>query len=421
MSEQEHDSLDQSINKYRKDFPILKRKIRDNKTLVYLDNAATTQKPIQVIDAISNYYSNINSNVHRGIHALSEEASELYESAHQTTSDFIGAGFKELVFTKNTTEGLNIVANGFLERLQKGDEIVLSRFEHHSNLVPFQQLAHKTGATIKFIESENYEVLDLASAEKVITDKTKLVSFPHMSNVLGSISPVKELTKIAHEHGASVLVDAAQSVPHMKVDVKDIDCDFMAFAGHKMLAPMGSGGLYGKEEELDKLSPLLFGGDMIRSVSYEDATWNELPWKFEAGTPNVAGGIGLGAAVDYLNDIGMDKVRKIEHYLTDYAMKRLAEMDYITVYGPPADQRGGVISFNINGGKNGIFVHPHDVSTIMDEEGIAIRAGHHCAQPLMDAMCVPATSRMSFYIYNTKEEIDLAIETLESVQQLFNS
>lgn len=421
MSEQEYNSLDQSINKYREDFPILKRKIRDNKTLVYLDNAATTQKPIQVIEAISNYYSNINSNVHRGIHALSEEASELYEDAHQKTSDFIGADFKELVFTKNTTEGLNIVANGFLDRLQKGDEIVLSRFEHHSNLVPFQQLAHKTGATIKFIETENYELLDLGSAEKVITDRTKLVSFPHMSNVLGSISPVKELTKIAHDHGALVLVDAAQSVPHMKVDVKDIDCDFMAFAGHKMLAPMGTGGLYGKEEELEKLSPLLFGGDMIRSVSFEDATWNELPWKFEAGTPNVAGGIGLGTAVDYLNNIGMDKVRKIEHYLTDYAMKRLAELDYITVYGPPVDQRGGVISFNVNGGKNGIFVHPHDVSTIMDEEGIAIRAGHHCAQPLMEAMCVPATSRMSFYIYNTRDEIDFAIETLESVQKIFNS
>lgn len=421
MSEQEYNSLDQSINKYREDFPILKRKIRNNKTLVYLDNAATTQKPIQVIEAISNYYSNINSNVHRGIHALSEEASELYEDAHQKTSDFIGADFKELVFTKNTTEGLNIVANGFLDRLQKGDEIVLSRFEHHSNLVPFQQLAHKTGATIKFIETENYELLDLGSAEKVITDRTKLVSFPHMSNVLGSISPVKELTKIAHDHGALVLVDAAQSVPHMKVDVKDIDCDFMAFAGHKMLAPMGTGGLYGKEEELEKLSPLLFGGDMIRSVSFEDATWNELPWKFEAGTPNVAGGIGLGTAVDYLNNIGMDKVRKIEHYLTDYAMKRLAELDYITVYGPPVDQRGGVISFNVNGGKNGIFVHPHDVSTIMDEEGIAIRAGHHCAQPLMEAMCVPATSRMSFYIYNTRDEIDFAIETLESVQKIFNS
>lgn len=416
-----NEGIDNQIASIREDFPILKRRVRDNQLLVYLDNGATTQKPKQVIDTITHYYSHINANVHRGIHELSEEASELYEEAHQKVSDFLNAGFKEIVFTKNTTEAINTVAYGLASTINKGDEIVLSRMEHHSNLVPFQQLAKRTGAVIKFIEIENLDNLDLTSAEKVITDKTKLVSFPHMSNVLGSITPAKEIIEMAHEHGALTLLDAAQSVPHMKVDVKDLNADFLAFSGHKMLAPMGTGGLYGKEEHLEKLHPLLYGGDMIRSVDYEEATWNDLPWKFEAGTPNVSGGLGLGAAIDYLSNIGMDRVREIEHYLTEYAMKRLAELDFIEVYGPDASQRGGVISFNVTGGENGVFVHPHDVASVLDEKGIAIRAGHHCAQPLVTSiMSLPATSRMSFYIYNTTKEIDYTIDALTEVNNLFN-
>ncbi|MDH5644562.1 MAG: SufS family cysteine desulfurase [Candidatus Heimdallarchaeota archaeon] len=413
-------TLDEQINKIREDFPILKRKVRNGVSLIYLDNAATTQKPKQVVDAISNYYLNVNANVHRGIHALSEEASEMYESAHKKTSDFIGANYEELIFIKNTTEGLNIVANGLKRSLHAGDEIVLTRAEHHSNLVPFIQIAKEKGIKIKYIDFIGFKDLDMSSAEAQITDKTKLLAFPHMSNVLGTITPVKELVKLAHDHGSLVLLDGAQSVPHIPLNVKDLGVDFMAFSGHKMLAPMGTGGLYGKEEHLDELDPQLFGGDMIKSVSYDDASWNVLPYKFEAGTPNVGGMVGLGEAITYLNNIGMNKVKEIEHYLTKYAMDKLSELDFIEVYGPDATKRGGVISFNVTGGKNGVFIHPHDVSTLLDEKGIAIRAGHHCAQPLMNAMNVPATSRISFYIYNSIEEIDKTIEALKEVQTVFN-
>ncbi len=413
-------NIDEQIKQIRNDFPILKRRVRGNMPLVYLDNAATTQKPVQVIDAISNYYRNVNANVHRGIHALSEEASEMYENAHQTASDFIGSKFEELVFVKNTTEAINTVAYGIESMINKGDEIVITKMEHHSNLVPYQQLAKRTGAVIKIIDTKDHKNIDLNSAEKQITDKTKLLAFPHMSNVLGSILPARDLINLAHDHGALALVDAAQSVPHMPVDVKNLDCDFMAFSGHKMLAPMGSGGLFGKEELLEKLHPLLFGGDMIRSVNYKDATWNDLPWKFEAGTPNVSGAIGLATAIEYLKNIGMSRVREIEHHLTGYAMKRLAELDFITIYGPDVDSRGGVISFNVTGGEDGTFVHPHDVSSLLDEKGIAIRAGHHCAQPLIEEMQLPATSRMSFYIYNTKDEIDYTIDALIELNRIFN-
>lgn len=414
------EGLESEILKIREDFPILSRTVRDNVPLVYLDNAATTQKPQSVIDSLSHYYANVNSNIHRGIHALSEEATELYESAHQKVSNLLNAKFEEVVFVKNTTEAVNIVANHYRETLNKGDEIVISRFEHHSNLVPFQQIANKTGAVLRYVESVEFDSIDLNSAEKVINDKTKLVAITHMSNVLGTITPVEEITKLAHDHGAKILLDAAQSVPHMPVNVKDIDCDFLAFSGHKMLAPMGTGGLYGKEEELEQLTPLLYGGEMIRLVTYEDATWNELPWKFEAGTPNVGGSVALGTAVDYLNSIGMDKVRSIEHSLTSYAMDRLSELDYVTVYGPSADERGGVVSFNLTGGPKGDEIHAHDVSTLLDEKGIAMRAGHHCAQPLMKAMEISATCRISFYIYNTKAEIDKAVDAIEDVQRLFN-
>lgn len=413
--------LDSEILEIRKDFPILQRKVNNGKPLIYLDNAATTQKPKQVVDALSDYYLRYNANVHRGIHTLSEEASEKFEQSHQIVSDFLNAKYEEVIFTKNTTEGLNTVAYGLEPYFRKGDEIAVTRVEHHSNLVPFQQLARRTGASLRFIELDDYKTIDLNSAEKIISDSTKLVAFPHMSNVLGTITDVKKITQIAHDHGAKVLVDGAQSVPHLKVDVKELDVDFLAFSGHKMLAPMGTGGLYGKEEELELLHPMLFGGDMISTVSYEDAKWNRLPYKFEAGTPNVGGSIALAEAIKYLERLGMDKVRKIEHYLTEYALNRLEELDFVQVYGPSADQRGGVVSFNVTGGDGGFFVHPHDVSQVLDDHGVAIRAGHHCAEPLMRAMELPATSRMSFYIYNTKQEIDIAIEAIEEVNSLFNS
>ncbi|MCY3412221.1 MAG: SufS family cysteine desulfurase [Candidatus Heimdallarchaeota archaeon] len=412
-------SIDETIEKIRKDFPILKRKVR-NKPLVYFDNGATTQKPQSVIDTITDYYTYFNANVHRGIHTLSEEASEKFEVAHQKTADFVGSKFEEMIFTKNTTESINTVVFGLEDQLKKGDEIVLSRFEHHANLVPFQQIAKKTGAIIKFMELQNFENIDMNSAETVITDKTKIVSFPHMSNVLGSILPVKELTNLAHDHGALVHLDGAQSVPNIKINVKELDIDFMSFSGHKMMAPMGTGGLYGKEEILENLHPFLFGGDMIYSVTYDDAKWNDLPWKFEAGTPNVGASLGLGAAVDYLNNVGMDNVRQIEHHLTKYALKRMEELDFITVYGPKSGDRGAVISFNLTGAEGERFTHPHDVASLLDEEGIAVRAGHHCAQPLVTSMGLPATTRMSFYIYNTTAEIDFAIDKLIEINKVFN-
>lgn len=407
------------IETIRKDFPILNVKVRNGVPLIYLDNAATTQKPKQVVDAISDYYLSFNANVHRGIHALSEIASEKYEEAHLKVAQFLNSKFSEVIFTKNTTEGLNLVAHGLEPMLKKGDEIVVTRMEHHSNLVPFQIAAKRTGATLKFIELESFETLDMHSAEKVITDKTKLVSVPHMSNVLGTVNPVKEINDIAKEHGALMLVDGAQSVPHLKVDFKKLGIDFLSFSGHKMLAPMGIGGLIGKEEVLMEFEPLLYGGEMIRHVDYENATWNDLPWKFEAGTPNVGGGLGLAAAVDYLQNIGMERVHQIEYELTKYTLERFEELDFLKVYGPPAEKRGGVVSFNVYNDA-GQLIHPHDVSTLLDENGIAIRAGHHCAQPLMKAMQIPATNRVSFYIYNTFEDIDKTIEVLKQIKEIFN-
>ncbi len=408
-----------SIENIRKDFPILSRKVRNNVPLIYLDNAATTQKPKQVVDAIADYYLRYNANVHRGIHALSEEASEKYEEAHLKVAKFLNAKFQEVIFTKNTTEGLNIVAHGMYDRLERDDEIVVTRMEHHSNIVPFQVLARKTGAKLKFIELDKFETLNLESAEKVITDRTKLVSIPHMSNVLGTINPVKDIVDIAKAHGSLVLLDGAQSVPHLPVDFADLGVDFLAFSGHKMLAPMGIGGLIGKEEVLEDFEPLLYGGEMIKYVDYERATWNDLPWKFEAGTPNVGGGIGLGVAIDYLSNIGMERVHKMERELTKYTMERFSELDFVQIYGPPSEYRGGVVSFNVFN-DDGELIHPHDVSTILDEHGIAIRAGHHCAQPLMRAMSIPATNRVSFYIYNNYEEVDKTVEVLKEVKALFS-
>ena len=410
------------VESIREDFPILNRKMRNGSTLVYLDNAATTQKPQSVVNSICDFYTGINSNIHRGVHELSEVASDKYDNAHQDVSNFLNAKFTEIVFTKNTTESMNIISRGLEEQIGKGDEIVVSRMEHHSNLVPFFELAKLTGSTIKYIElTADNSFLDLSSVEDVITDKTKIVTIPQMSNVLGTINPVKKIAEKAHEHGALIAVDGAQSVPHMKVDVKSLDIDFLGFSGHKMLAPFGIGGLYGKEEILANLKPLIYGGDMIKSVSYNKATWNDLPWKFEAGTPNVAGGIALGEAVKYINNLQIEKIHKLEIELCEYALTQLNEFEWVEIFGPEkAKDRGGLISFSIKN-KDGKLIHPHDVSEILDEDGIAIRAGHHCAQPLtVDRLKVPATNRISFYIYNTFEEIDRAINQLKVAYNLFS-
>ncbi len=400
------------IEKIRKDFPILNRKVH-GKPLIYLDNAATSQKPKQVIDAISDYYNSYNANIHRGIHKLSEEATLAYEKAHEKTAEFIGAGgMEEIVFTKNTTESLNLLAYSLTLGLKKGDEIVLTQMEHHSNIVPWQQLAKQRGLAVKYININEEGQLDAKSISESITKKTKIVSATHASNVMGTINPIKEIAKIAHENNALMIVDGAQSVPHMKVNVKDLNCDFLAFSGHKMLGPTGIGVLYGKKELLEKMPPFLYGGDMIREVKFDDATFNDLPWKFEAGTPNIAAGIGLGAAVDYLNKVGMDAIRRHDKELTEYAMEILNEIDGISIYGPK-DERGAVVSFNINS------VHSHDVSEILDSEGIAIRAGHHCCMPLMKLLNVQGTARASFYLYNTKEEINKLAEGIKKVKKIF--
>ncbi len=397
------------------DFPILKVSV-NGKRLVYLDNAATTQKPKQVIDAISNYYLEMNANVHRGVHYLSELASEEYEEAHRRVAKFINAnGMEEIIFTRNTTESLNLLAYSLgLNELKKGDKVVVTRFEHHSNLVPWQQITRKVGAKLEFIEITDDGRLDMESAEKIIDDNTKIVSIVHMSNALGTILPVKEVSKLAKEHGAYMIADGAQSAPHMKIDVKDLGVDFFAFSGHKMLAPMGIGVLFGKQEILENIQPFLYGGDMIKLVTYDEAQWNHLPWKFEAGTPNVSGGIGLKVAVDYLEQVGFDTIHKIESDLTNYAYEKLSELPYIKIYGPEPKYRGAVISFAMEG------IHPHDIATLLDEDGVAVRAGHHCAQPLMKLLNTDATTRASFYLYNTREDVDILIESLQKIYKLFS-
>ena len=355
--------------------------------------------------------------MHRGIHYLSEVASELYEQAHEKAAKFLGGeGMENMIFTRNTTESLNLLAYTLgLTQLNPGDKIVITGMEHHSNIVPWQQIAKRVKAELTVIDVTPNGTIDMNSAEKAIDDKTKVVSIMHVSNVLGTINPVKEIGKLAHEHGAYFIVDGAQSVPHMRINVKEIDADFYAFSGHKMLAPMGIGGLYGKTEILEEMEPFLFGGDMISQVSFEESKWNSLPWKFEAGTPNVNGGIGLMAAIEYLENLGMENVEKLEREILTYAFKQFQEREYLEIYGPPLEQRGAVISFNLQG------VHPHDVASILDEHGIAIRAGHHCAQPLINKLKVAATARASFYIYNTKEEVDKLMEALDEAHKLFKS
>ena len=399
------------IKNCRKDFPVLKRKI-NGVPLAYLDNAATTQKPGQVIEAVKDYYENCNSNVHRAVHTLSAEATNLYEKAHDITADFIKAqNYEEVCFTKNATESLNLVANDSARKLRKGDEIVLTQMEHHSNLVPWFNAAKLTGAKIKYAEVGKDGTLDLNQIEKLITRKTKIVSCAHISNVLGTINPVREIADMAHRKNALMVLDAAQSVPHLPMDVKELDVDFMAFSGHKMLGPMGIGVLYGKAEILKNTNPFNFGGDMIKEVTLRHARWNDLPWKFEAGTPNVAGAAGLAAAINYLRKMGMSNVRDHGAKLTRHAVKKLGSLEKVEIYGPKTS-RGSVVSFNVEG------VHPHDVSSILDAQGIAVRGGHHCAMPLMKVLGVQGSARASFYLYNTLREVDRLVSAVEKVKKI---
>ncbi|MGF2131733.1 cysteine desulfurase [Lactococcus lactis] len=398
----------------KKDFPVLNQIVNDE-PLVYLDNAATTQKTLKVLAAIKDYYENDNANVHRGVHTLAERATEKYEAAREKVRHFINAkSTKEVLFTRGTTTSINWVAQFAGQILKAGDEIIISIMEHHSNIVPWQEVAKKTGAILKFVYLKDGQ-LDMADLRKKITNQTKFVSIAHVSNVLGTINPVEEITKIAHEHGAYMVVDGAQSTPHMAIDLQKMDVDFFAFSGHKMMGPTGIGVLYGKEELLNQFEPVEFGGEMIDFVYESHSTWTELPWKFEAGTPNIAGAIALGAAIDYIQELGIDQIHQHEIELIDYLMPKLQEIEGLKIYGPKDNvKRGGLITFNIEG------LHPHDVATALDMEGVAVRAGHHCAQPLLNYLETPATARASFYLYNTKADCDKLVEALKKTKEFFN-
>ncbi|MGN8065473.1 cysteine desulfurase [Lactococcus lactis] len=398
----------------KKDFPVLNQIVNDE-PLVYLDNAATTQKPLKVLAAIKDYYENDNANVHRGVHTLAERATEKYEAAREKVRQFINAkSTKEVLFTRGTTTSINWVAQFAGQILKKGDEIVISIMEHHSNIVSWQEVAKKTGAILKFVYLKDGQ-LDMDDLRKKITNQTKFISIAHVSNVLGTINPVEEITKIAHEHGAYMAVDGAQSTPHMAIDLQKMDVDFFAFSGHKMMGPTGIGVLYGKEELLNQFEPVEFGGEMIDFVYESHSTWTELPWKFEAGTPNIAGAIALGAAIDYIQELGIDQIHQHEIELIDYLMPKLQEIEGLKIYGPKDNvKRGGLIAFNIEG------LHPHDVATALDMEGVAVRAGHHCAQPLLNYLETPATARASFYLYNTKADCDKLIEAIKKTKEFFN-
>ncbi|EAC4529611.1 cysteine desulfurase [Listeria monocytogenes] len=403
------------IQKIRADFPILAQEINE-KPLAYLDNAATSQKPKQVIEALTHYYEFDNANVHRGVHTLAARATDAYESARGKVAKFIHAReVAEIIFTRGTTSAINLVVDSYAEaNIEAGDEIVISYLEHHSNLIPWQQLAKRKGAVLKYIELEENGTISVEQAKKTIGEKTKIVALAHVSNVLGTITPIKEIAAIAHQFGAVILVDGAQAVPHMEVDVVDLDADFYAFSGHKMMAPTGIGALYGKRELLDAMEPTEFGGEMIDFVELYDSTWKELPWKFEAGTPIIGGAIALGAAIDYLAEVGLENIHAHEQALASYAIEEMSKIEGITIYGPKdASKRCGLVTFNLEG------AHPHDIATILDEDGIAIRAGHHCAQPLMKWLDVSSTARASFYIYNTKEEIDALIDGLKLTKEYF--
>ncbi|MCT0447477.1 cysteine desulfurase [Lactococcus cremoris] len=397
----------------KNEFPVLNQIVNDE-PLVYLDNAATTQKPLSVLSAIKDYYENDNANVHRGVHTLAERATEKYEAAREKVRAFINAkSTKEVLFTRGTTTSINWVAQFAGQILKADDEIVISIMEHHSNIVPWQEVAKKTGAILKFVYLKEGE-LDMEDLRQKITAQTKFVSIAHVSNVLGTINPIEEISKIAHEQGAYLVVDGAQSTPHMAIDLQKMDVDFFAFSGHKMMGPTGIGVLYGKEELLNQFEPIEFGGEMIDFVYESHSTWTELPWKFEAGTPNIAGAIALGAAIDYIQELGIDQIHQHEDELIDYVMPKLQNIEGLTIYGPKDNKkRSGVIAFNIEG------LHPHDVATALDMEGVAVRAGHHCAQPLLNYLDTPATARASFYIYNTKADCDKLVEALQKTKEFF--
>jgi cysteine desulfurase/selenocysteine lyase len=413
MSTQFHDMIDVAL--VRKDFPVLQQDVFPGVPLVYLDNAATAQKPLNVIEAVRHYYVADNANIHRGIHALAERATNDYEAARLKIAEFIGAASSsEVVFVRNTTEAINLVAHSWgRTNIRAGDEILLTELEHHSNLVPWQLLAQETGATVRYLPVDGNCCLDLGRYDELLTERTKLVSFTGMSNVLGAITPAQEIINKAHQAGAIVLMDGAQSVPHLSTDVQALDVDFLAFSGHKMCGPTGIGVLYGKRALLEAMPPFLGGGDMIRRVTFEGAEWNDLPWKFEAGTPSIAQAIGLGAAVDYLAAIGMRNIEAYEHAIADYALEALSEVTGVTALGPPAAERGAVIAFTVDG------LHPHDVAELLNREGVAVRAGHHCAMPLHQKLGLPATSRASFYLYNTFDEVDRLVAGLRNAQKLF--
>lgn len=396
------------IQSIRAEFPILTQKV-NGKPLVYFDNAATSQKPKIVIDAIASYYEEINANIHRGVHKLSQLATDAYEVSRMKIQNHINAKHNyEVLFTSGTTHGINLVSNGFASLLKEGDEVMVSALEHHSNIVPWQMLCERTGAKLTVIPMDENGELIFSEFEKLLSEKTKIIAVNHISNALGTINPIKKIIEKAHQFGTAVLIDGAQATPHVKPDVQELDCDFYVFSGHKICGPTGTGILYGKEEWLNKLPPYQGGGEMIKEVTFEKTTYAELPHKFEAGTPNIAGGIVLGTAIDYLNGVGFENIAKYEHELLEYGTKRLSEIEGLKIYGPKSlENKTSVISFNVGN------IHPYDIGTIVDKMGIAVRTGHHCAQPIMNFFSIPGTIRASFSFYNTKEEIDALVEAVK--------
>ncbi len=404
-----------NVEKVKKDFPILEQEV-NGKKLVYLDSSATSQTPIQVTDSIADYYNRYNSNVHRGVHTLGTLATDAYEKARETVRRFINARyFEEVVFTRGTTTAINLVAHSYGDaNVSEGDEIVVTQMEHHANIVPWQQLAKRTGATLKFIPMSDSGELEKEAIDNTITDNTKIVAVTHVSNILGTINDVKYIAEVAHQHDAVIAVDGAQSAPHMKVDVQDLDVDFFSFSGHKMLGPTGIGALYGKRHLLDKMEPIEFGGDMIDFVGLEDATWTDLPTKFEAGTPLIAEAIGFAEAIRYIDELGLEEIHQHEYELVNYAYNEMSKIEGLEIYGPSPEKRAGLITFNVEG------VHPHDLATALDSEGVAVRAGHHCAQPLMKWLNQSSTARASFYVYNTTEDVDKLIQALYRTKEFFS-
>jgi len=401
------------IQKIRADFPILSQTV-NGKPLVYFDNGATSQKPQVVIDAISKYYQEINANIHRGVHTLSQLATDAYEASRQKIQNHINAQFShEVIFTSGTTQSINLVANGFAAILKPGDEVLVSAIEHHSNIVPWQMLCEKTGAILKVIPMNEKGELIMDEYDKLLSANTKIVTVNHISNALGTINPIKYMIDKAHQVGAAILIDGAQAVPHLKPDVQELDCDFYAFSGHKMCGPTGVGVLYGKEAWLNKLPPYQGGGEMIKEVTFEKTTYADLPHKFEAGTPNIADGIALGTAIDYMNSVGFENIQKQEKALLVYATEKLLEIEGLKIYGT-AEEKASVISFNIEG------IHPFDIGTIIDKLGVAVRTGHHCTHPIMNFFCIPGTVRASFAFYNTEEEIDIMIEAVKRAKMMLS-